>query len=69
MNRRTTLLPKYDGPRDSRTGEILPPPGWERDSGRPASEFDSEKFLAGSGWRFENSISKAAARKRAADEA
>ena len=63
MNRRTAL-PRYDGPRDSRTGEVLPPAGYERDSGRPASEFDSEEFLTANGYRFEHSAIKAAARKR-----
>jgi hypothetical protein len=52
--------PRYEGPRDSRTNEVLPPPGYERDSGRPAAEFDSEAFLEEGGYRFEKSVRKAA---------
>ena len=48
--------PRYVGPRDSRTGEVLPPCGWERESNLPASQFDSEKFLEENGYQFETSV-------------
>ena len=31
--------PRYNGKRDSRTGEVLPPINFERDTGWPASQY------------------------------
>ena len=61
-NRRSKALPRYNGPRDSVTGEVLPPVGFAR-TGIPASEFDSEKWLTENGYMPEKSKRKNQAAK------
>ena len=60
-------LPRYNGPRDSVTGEVLPPVGYERETGIPASEFDSEVWLVENGYRPEKSKRKGLAEKQRED--
>ncbi|MDJ0708929.1 MAG: hypothetical protein QNJ14_00995 [Woeseiaceae bacterium] len=61
-NRNKEPRPRYTGPRDSVTHEILPPINWER-SGKTAAEFDSEKWLEENGYRVEKSYRKVASRR------
>jgi len=43
--------PRYNGKRDWRTEAVLPPRHFERYTGIPVTEFDTEKWLHANGYR------------------